>query len=74
MWQIGVTEQGDYDATRDEHGAYAATNRDIFEERDVYFRGLEAKNVVTSYKFGTNIILHLLTRWEDKLRNVPVGL
>ena len=74
MWQVGVTEQGDYDLSRDEHGAFAATNGTLFDHRDVYFRGLEAKNVVTSYKFGTNIILHLLTRWEDKLRNVPTGL
>ena len=74
MWQIGITEQGDYDTSRDEHGAFAATNGTIFDHRDVYFRGLDAKNVVNSYKFGTNIILHLLTRWEDKLRNVPTGL
>ena len=74
MWQVGITEQGDYDLSRDEHGAYAATNGVIFDHREVYFRGLEARNVVNSYKFGTNIILHLLTRWEDKLRNVPVGL
>ncbi len=74
MWQIGVTEQGEYDLSRDEHGDLAVTNREIFDQRDVYYRGVEAKNVVTSYKFGTNIILHLLTRWEDKLRNVPMGL
>ena len=74
LWQIGVTEQGDYDLTRDEHGAFAATNGTIFDHREAYFRGTEAKNVVNSYKFGTNIILHLLTRWEDKLRNVPTGL
>ena len=74
LWQVGVTEQGEYDTSRDEHGAFADTNGTLFDHREVYFRGLEAKNVVTSYKFGTNIILHLLTRWEDKLRNVPVGL
>ncbi len=74
MWQVGITEQGEYDVSRDERDEFAATNKTIFDQREVYFRGLEAKNIVTSYKFGTNIILHLLTRWEDKLRNVPVGL
>ena len=74
LWQIGITELGEYDTSRDEHGAYTTTNAAIFDQRDVYYRGLEAKNVVNSYKFGTNIILHLLTRWEDKLRTVPTGL
>ena len=74
MWQIGVTEQGDYDQSRDEHGAFASTNGLIFDHREAYFRGTDARSVVMSYKFGTNIVLHLLTRWEDKLRNVPTGL
>ena len=74
MWQIGINERGDYDTRRNEHNAYVAINSQIFDNREAYFRGLEAKNVTNSYKFGTNIILHLLTRWEDKLRNVPTGL
>ena len=74
MWQIGINERGDYDTRRNEHNGYVAINTGIFENREVYFRGLEAKNVTASYKFGTNIILHLLTRWEDKLRTVPTGL
>ena len=40
----------------------------------MYFRNCDLAHVNASYKFGTNIILHLLTRWEDKLRNVPTGL
>ena len=27
-----------------------------------------------TYKFGTNVIVHLLTRWEDKVRNAPRAL
>lgn len=74
MWQVGLNERGDYDTGRDEHNAYVAMNGMIFDNREVYFRGLSVKDVTMSYKFGTNIILHLLTRWEDKLRNVPTGL
>ena len=46
----------------------------MFQKREVYFRDLELPELRMSYKFGTNIILHLLTRWEDKLRSVPSGL
>ena len=74
MWQIGINERGDYDTRRNEHNGYVAINATLFDNREAYFRGLDAKDVVNSYKFGTNIILHLLTRWEDKLRTVPTGL
>lgn len=74
MWQIGVNERGDYDLRRNEHDGYVAINATLFDNREAYFRGLDAKSVANSYKFGTNIVLHLLTRWEDKLRTVPTGL
>ena len=51
-----------------------AINEQMFDKRDVYFRNLEPKPLSDSYKFGTNIILHLLTRWDEKMRNVPMGL
>ena len=28
-------------------------------------------SLLDTYKFGTNMIVHLLTRWEDKLRSAP---
>ena len=74
MWQIGINERGNYDTRRNEHGGYVAINSTLFDNREAYFRGLDEKDVANSYKFGTNIILHLLTRWEDKLRTVPTGL
>ena len=74
LWQIGINERGEYDTRRDEHNNYVAINSTLFDNREAYFRGLGAKEVTNSYKFGTNIILHLLTRWEDKLRTVPTGL
>ena len=74
MWQIGIDEKGDYDMRRDENNRLTAINEPMFDKRDVYFRNLELKPLNESYKFGTNIILHLLTRWDDKMRNVPTGL
>jgi hypothetical protein len=28
-------------------------------------------SILDTYKFGTNMVIHLLTRWEDKLRSAP---
>ena len=36
-------------------------NGELYFRRDVYFRNCEEPQLVASYKFGTNIILHLLT-------------
>ena len=74
MWQIALDEKMEYDMRRDEHLAYVTTNITMFNKRGIYFRNLELPELRMSYKFGTNIVLHLLTRWEDKLRNVPTGL
>lgn len=74
MWQIGINEAGEIDTRRDERDDYVALNREFYQARGTYLHNLEPKALSDSYKFGTNIILHLLTRWEDKLRNVPTGL
>lgn len=74
MWQVGLNEKGEVDFTRDENSHYVAINGTMWDERDVYFRNLDQRSLVDAYKFGTNIVLHLLTRWEEKLRNVPTGL
>jgi hypothetical protein len=74
MWQIALTEKGDIDLSRDENDHLIVTNERLLNFRNMYFRNLEVKPITDSYKFGTNIIVHLLTRWEEKLRNVPTGL
>ncbi len=74
MWQIAMDERLEYDLRRDETGHLAVTNETLYNKRDIYFRDLGLPELRMSYKFGTNIIVHLLTRWEDKLRNVPTGL
>lgn len=74
MWQIGMDEQGRYDERKDEQDQFVAINNAFWNNRDIYFRNLETKPLADSYKFGANVVLHLLTRWEEKLRNVPTGL
>lgn len=74
MWQIGITERGEYDLRRDPDKHLIAVNEAMYQRREVYFRNLELKPLNDSYKFGTNIVLHLLTRWDDKMRLVPTGL
>ncbi len=74
MWQIGLTADDKYDFARDEKGRYIATNMTLYHGRDLYFRNLELPAVINAYKFGTNVIMHLLTRWEDRIRAAPKGM
>lgn len=71
MWQIGLLEDGQYDLRKDINGRYVAIDPQVFQYRNLYFRNLSPPSLVDAYKFGTNIVMHLLTRWEDKLRTVP---
>ncbi len=71
MWQFGLDEKGEIDLSRDEKHEMIAVNEDMYHRRGLYFRNVEPKPLMDTYKFGTNIVIHLLTRWEDKLRNVP---
>ncbi|MEO6847915.1 MAG: DUF4159 domain-containing protein [Chthoniobacterales bacterium] len=36
-----------------------------------YLHNVNAESLDPTYKFGTNIILHLLTRWEDQVSRAP---
>lgn len=71
MWQFGIDEKGEFDLTRDEKKRMVAVNEQMWYRRNLYFRNIDPKPLMDSYKFGTNIIIHLLTRWESKIRTVP---
>jgi hypothetical protein len=73
MWQFGIDEKGQLDLSRDEQKRLVAVNEQMYHRRNLYFRNIEPKALFDTYKFGTNVIVHLLTRWEDKIRNVPLG-
>ena len=71
MWQFGIDEKGEIDLSRDEKRRLVAVNEQMYYRRNLYFRNIDPKPLFDTYKFGTNIIIHLLTRWEEKIRTMP---
>ena len=71
MWQVGLNQQGQVDLRKDANDRYVAINPDIYDRRDVYLRNIDPAALSTCFKFGTNVVIHLLTRWESKVRTAP---
>jgi hypothetical protein len=71
MWQIGLNQQGQIDMRKNAEDRYIAINSDLFDRRDIYLRNMEPAALSASFKFGTNVVIHLLTRWESKVRTAP---
>lgn len=67
MYQFGIDEHGEIDLTRDENHQMVAVNEQMWWRHNIYFRNIEGKALLKTYKFGMNIAIHLMTRWEDKL-------
>ncbi len=68
MWQIGLNQQGQIDMRRNAQNAFVAINQVIWDNRETYIRNLTPESLAETYKFGTNVVIHLLTRWEAKTR------
>jgi len=85
MWQFGVKEDnrnwvinGDRDKEAYQKGKpLVAQYEPLYIQAGIYVHNIDPKDIakqgglLDSYKFGTNMIIHLLTRWEDKLRTAP---
>ncbi len=71
MWQIGLDQEGKIDLRKDATGRFIAISRGIYDYRDTYIRNIKADALASTYKFGTNVVIHLLTRWESKVRTAP---
>jgi hypothetical protein len=71
MWQVGLNQQGEIDLRKDANDRYVAINPDIYDRRDVYLRNIDPAALSVCFKFGTNVVIHLLTRWESKVRTAP---
>jgi hypothetical protein len=71
MWQIGLNQQGQIDLRKSADDKYVAINPDLYDRRDVYLHNIEPAALSTCFKFGTNVVIHLLTRWESKVRTAP---
>jgi hypothetical protein len=74
MWQFGLDEKAQFDLSRDETGRMVATNEAMWRRKEILYRNVDLQSVHDAYKFGTNVVIHLLTRWEDRLRQSPEGL
>ncbi len=74
MWQIGLDAKGQIDFGRDARNEYVAINPKVWNQRELYLNNLNQPAILDSYKFGVNVIVHLLTRWEDKVSNAAPRL
>ena len=71
MWQIGLNDQGQIDMRRNAppNNQYVAIRDAIWNNRETYLRNITPASLDATYKFGTNVVIHLLTRWENKTRS-----
>lgn len=75
MWRIGLTDKLVIDKTLIPRSwEFMFTDNGIFERMEIYYRGMELTRIINSYKFGTNVVFHLVTRWEDRVKTPPAGL
>ena len=71
MWQIGLLPDGKVDMRRNEKSQAVALNENIWNNRSIYLRNISEPSLDLTYKFGTNLVLHLLTRWDSKVKSAP---
>lgn len=84
MMQVGIEENGKVDLRRNERNQYVAVNPMIWDNRFTYLGNItpvagrgsgakpdQAQNLIDVYKFGTNIVVHLLTRWDRIIASAP---
>jgi len=85
MWGFGIKQKGprEWEINHDRDDSRGVGLRVAFMEKHwnfylnlgVYIHGVDPNPpmvaLLDTYKFGTNMVLHLLTRWEDKLRSAP---
>ena len=79
MWGFGIKQKGprewEINLDRDARNAPVALDWQLYLNSGLYIHNVNPlppmASLLDTYKFGTNMILHLLTRWEDKLRSVP---
>jgi len=81
MWQFGIKptvknpREWEINNGRNERGERVVLDWDLYLNNGLYIHNVDPRPPITglldTYKFGTNMIIHLLTRWEDKLRSAP---
>ena len=71
MWQIGLDKGGQIDLRKNAADSYVAINPTIWDNRDIYLRNISPQSLANCFKFGTNVVIYLLTRWESEVSNAP---
>ena len=79
MWEFGIKQKGprewEINVDSDAKGDKVALNWDLYINNGLYIHNANPlppiAAILETYKFGTNMVIHLLTRWEDKLRSAP---
>ena len=75
MWQVGLTDDSKKIDDSKTGNDFVAINAGIWTPWDKlltnnsYIRNIDPASLDMTYKFGTNIIMHLLTRWESKTKS-----
>ena len=79
MWEFGVKQvnRTKWEINNDinEREERVAVSWDLYINNGIYIHNVNPlpplEGLLNTYKFGTNMVVHLLTRWEDKLRSAP---
>jgi hypothetical protein len=79
MWQFGIKQKGprewEINTDRNERYQHVVLNWGLHLNSGLYIHNADTRppieSILDTYKFGTNMVIHLLTRWEDKLRSAP---
>jgi hypothetical protein len=81
LWETGLTEKDKIDKTSEwspeRQGPVWRTGPHygaIFGnwQSEIFYRNVNETSIVSSYKFGINIVFYLLNRYKDKLRALPI--
>jgi len=78
MWQFGIKQEGSdwrINNDRNEQGVRVALDWPLYMSAGLYIHNANPNTpinaLLATYKFGANMVIHLLTRWEDKVRGAP---
>ncbi|MEI7864112.1 MAG: DUF4159 domain-containing protein [Chthoniobacterales bacterium] len=83
MWRFGIKNDGRnwvINTDRDEEDykngqPFVAQSQSLYPQVGIYLHNVDPNPPISAlldtYKFGVNMVIHLLTRWEDKLRSAP---
>jgi len=79
LWEFGIKQKGprewEINLDTNETSDRVALQWDLYINNGIYVHNANPLSPITAimdtYKFGANMVIHLLTRWEDKLRSAP---